>query len=72
MMVNAGLATRSEIRMDRKGDDWRDVVEKLAQEQEIMDQAGIRIVQDAAGESVSMGGEAENIINPDSGESNDE
>lgn len=72
MMVNAGLATRSEIRMDRKGDDWRDVVEKLAQEQEIMDQAGIRIVQDAAGESVSMGGEAENIINPDSGESDDE
>ena len=57
--------------MDRKGDDWRDVVQKLSEEQQLMDDVGIRVVQDAAGESVAIGGDAENILDPQESESED-
>ena len=71
MLINSGLATRSEIRMDRKGDDWRDVVQKLSEEQQLMDDVGIRVVQDAAGESVAIGGDSQNILDPQESESED-
>lgn len=39
--INAGLRTRSEIRRERYGDDWRDVVKKLAQERQLLKEYGI-------------------------------
>lgn len=39
--VNGKLRTRSEIRRERYGDDWRDVVRKLAEEEEYLREMGM-------------------------------
>jgi hypothetical protein len=40
MAIQAKLRTRSEIRREKYGDDWRDVVRKLHEEDEFLAQYG--------------------------------
>jgi len=44
--IKAGLRTRSEIRAERYGDDWLDVVDQLARERDAMDARGLLPVDD--------------------------
>jgi capsid protein len=39
--IEAGLKTRSEVRTEAYGDDWRDVIDELAEEKKYMDERGI-------------------------------
>ena len=39
--INAGLRTRSEIRAEKYGDDWIDVVDQLAREREALEERGL-------------------------------
>jgi len=39
--INAGLRTRSEIRAERYGDDWLDVVDQLERERDALEQRGL-------------------------------
>ena len=45
--IKAGLRTRSEIRAERYGDDWLDVVDQLKREREALDERGLLPVEDA-------------------------
>lgn len=38
MAIGAGLKTRTEVRRERYGDDWLDVMDELAHEQQVIDQ----------------------------------
>ena len=40
-LINAGLKTRSEVRLEKYGDDWREVAKKLKEENELMEELGI-------------------------------
>lgn len=39
--INAGLKSRAQVRMETDGDDWRDVVDELAEEQKYMQEMGV-------------------------------
>lgn len=39
--IEAGLKTRSEVRRERHGDDWRDVVRKLKEEKDFLKEQGL-------------------------------
>ena len=39
--INAGLKSRAQVRMETDGDDWRDVVDELAEEQKYMQELGV-------------------------------
>jgi capsid protein len=45
--INGGLRTRTEIRRERFGDDWKDVIRKLAEEQAFMDEVGVSVTTKA-------------------------
>lgn len=40
-LINAGLKTRSEVRLEKYGDDWRDVAMKLKEEEDLMEALGL-------------------------------
>lgn len=61
MLIDSGLATRAEIRQQRYGDDWKDVARKLKEEQDLMEELGVRVIVDQSGEAVGMGGELESV-----------
>jgi len=42
--IEAGLKSRSQVRLETDGDDWRDVIDDLAEEQAYMQEKGINIV----------------------------
>lgn len=48
--IAAGLRTRSEIRQETHGDDWKAVIDKLAEEEEYMQAAGVHVTLEHAGE----------------------
>lgn len=50
--IEGGLRTRTEIRRERFGDDWRDVARKLAEEKEFLDELGLDV--SAASKSVHI------------------
>ena len=39
--INAGLKSRAQVRMETDGDDWRDVIDELAEEQKYMKELGV-------------------------------
>lgn len=39
--INAGLKSRAQVRMETDGDDWRDVIDELAEEQKYMQELGV-------------------------------
>ena len=39
--IKAGLRTRSEIRAEKYGDDWLDVVDQLARERDALEERGL-------------------------------
>jgi capsid protein len=39
--INAGLKSRAQVRMETDGDDWRDVIDELAEEQKYMQESGV-------------------------------
>lgn len=41
--IAGGLRTRTEIRRERFGDDWRDVVRKLAEEEDYLEEMGVEV-----------------------------
>ncbi len=45
--IKAGLKTRTEVRRERFGDDWRDVATVLAEEERLIDELGIRVTMEA-------------------------
>jgi capsid protein len=53
--INAGLRTRSEIRRERYGDDWKSVIKKQAEEREFMN--------DLAGDVPADNGNLQDLIN---------
>lgn len=55
--INAGLRTRSEIRAEKYGDDWIDVVDQLAREREALEERGLLADADAAPGVVDEGAE---------------
>lgn len=46
--IAAGLRTRTEVRLETHGDDWRDVVDKLAEEEAYLKAAGVTVAMPAA------------------------
>lgn len=44
MAINAGLKTRSEVRKERFGDDWRDTVRQLADEEKFIRESGASVL----------------------------
>lgn len=52
--VGAGLRTRSEIRKERYGDDWRDVIDGLAAEEAYIRERGVTITQPAVNVNVGV------------------
>jgi capsid protein len=42
--IEAGLKSRSQTRLETDGDDWRDVIDDLAEEQAYMQEKGVRII----------------------------
>lgn len=63
--IEAGLKTRSEIRRERMGDDWRDVVKKLADEKQYMQSLGIETTASVPAETPEDIGESEDVANRD-------
>ena len=55
--INAGLRTRSEIRAEKYGDDWIDVVDQLARERQALEDRGLLDDADAAPGVVAEGTE---------------
>ena len=55
--INAGLRTRSEIRAEKYGDDWIDVVDQLARERQALEDRGLLDDADAAPGVVDEGTE---------------
>lgn len=46
--VDAGFKTRAQVRMETDGDDWRDVIDELAEEQAYMEEKGVKLSTEAA------------------------
>ena len=44
--IDAGLKSRAEVRMETHGDDWRDVIDELADEQAYMQEKGVTLMAD--------------------------
>ena len=71
-LINAGLKTRSEVRLEKYGDDWREVAMKLKEEEDLMEALGLDtgkpepppFIQDPTAEE----GEEENTDTEDSEE----
>ena len=65
LAIQNKLRTRSEIRRERYGDDWRDVVRKLAEEDQFLRENGMDSVASVQPSSAPAGGQP---TDPNSGE----
>lgn len=61
--IGAGLRTRTEIRKERYGDDWRDVIDGLAEEQEYLASRGVVLAEPAVNVNVGVAPEGNDDAN---------
>lgn len=57
--IGAGLRTRTEIRKERYGDDWRDVIDGLAEENDYLAQKGVVLAEPAVNVNVGVAPETQ-------------
>ena len=60
--INAGLRTRSEIRAEKYGDDWIDVVDQLAREREALEERGLLSDDDDLSPGLNIDDDDEGVI----------
>ena len=66
LAIDAGLRTRTEIRRERYGDDWKDVIRKLRAEEEFMAEQGVVLKSASApADPVDQGDEPPNTAEED-------